>query len=106
MLNREYVKVFHSHLEAFYEQLSQSSTQSFGTGADASTMMINTSVYLQNLFRPKMKGKLGDRPEDRRTVERLSLRLDFNAKFSEPHRYGFGSSGLAQANILQQGGLA
>lgn len=53
-----------------------------------------------------MKGKLGDRPEDRRTVERLSLRLDFNAKFSEPHRYGSGASGYAPTNILKQGGLA
>jgi gamma-tubulin complex component 4 len=103
-LNQNGSKVFHSHLEAFYEQLSQSS-QTFTTGADASTMMLNTSTYLQNLFRPRAKGKLGDRTEDRRTVERLSLRLDFNAKFSEPHRYGASNRGLTEANILQQGGL-
>ncbi|KAG8701992.1 hypothetical protein FRC08_003760, partial [Ceratobasidium sp. 394] len=102
---REIDEQFHSHLEAFYEQLSQSSTQTFGTGADGSTMMVNTSMYLQNLFRPRAKGKLGDRTEDRRTVERLSLRLDFNAKFSEPHRYG-GGVGAVEGNILQQGGLA
>ncbi|KAG8734874.1 hypothetical protein FRC10_011342 [Ceratobasidium sp. 414] len=102
---REIDEQFHSHLEAFYEQLSQSSTQTFATGADASTMMVNTSMYLQNLFRPRAKGKLGDRAEDRRTVERLSLRLDFNAKFSEPHRYG-GGVGAVEANILRQGGLA
>ncbi|QRV80447.1 gamma-tubulin complex component 5 [Ceratobasidium sp. AG-Ba] len=96
---REIDEQFHSHLEAFYEQLSQSSTQTFGAGADASTM-INTSMYLQSLFRPRAKGKLGDRAEDRRTVERLSLRLDFNAKFSEPHR-----SGRGEANILREGGL-
>ncbi|KAG8701192.1 hypothetical protein FRC09_005508 [Ceratobasidium sp. 395] len=101
---REIDEQFHSHLEAFYEQLSQSSTQTFATGADASTMMVNTSMYLQNLFRPRAKGKLGDRGEERRTVERLSLRLDFNAKFSEPHRYDTGV-GAVEANILREGGL-
>ncbi|KAG9077582.1 hypothetical protein FRC06_008824, partial [Ceratobasidium sp. 370] len=60
--------------------------KTFATGADASTMMVNTSMYSQNLFRPRAKGKLGDRAEDRRTVERLSLRLDFNTKFSESRR--------------------
>ncbi|CCO34795.1 Gamma-tubulin complex component 4 homolog [Rhizoctonia solani AG-1 IB] len=90
---------FHSHLEAFYEQLSMSP----GQGVDGSTIAGNTSAYLRDLFRPRGKGGKGTigAEEDRRTVERLSLRLDFNAKFSEPHGYGYSK----QLGILQQGGL-
>ncbi|GAB1524194.1 hypothetical protein RhiTH_007347 [Rhizoctonia solani] len=90
---------FHSHLEAFYEQLSMSP----GQGVDGSTIAGNTSAYLRDLFRPRGKGGKGmtGAEEDRRTVERLSLRLDFNAKFSEPHGYGYSK----QLGILQQGGL-
>lgn len=90
-------QTFHSHLEAFYEQLSLSP----GQGADGSTMTGNTSAYLRDLFRPRIKGRKGGE-EDRRTVERLSLRLDFNAKFSEPHGYGYGKG---SRGILQQGGI-
>ncbi|KEP49699.1 gamma-tubulin ring complex protein [Rhizoctonia solani 123E] len=94
---KEIDETFHSHLEAFYEQLSMSP----GQGADGSTMAGNTSAYLRDLFRPRGKGGKGAGGEDRRTVERLSLRLDFNAKFSEPHGYGYSK----QLGILQQGGL-
>ncbi|KAH7338776.1 Spc98 family-domain-containing protein [Rhizoctonia solani] len=96
---KEIDETFHSHLEAFYEQLSMSP----GQGADGSTVAGNTSAYLRDLFRPRGKGGKGatGAEEDRRTVERLSLRLDFNAKFSEPHGYGYSK----QLGILQQGGL-
>ncbi|KAJ1302591.1 hypothetical protein OPQ81_002908 [Rhizoctonia solani] len=95
---KEIDETFHSHLEAFYEQLSMSP----GLGADGSTIAGNTSAYLRDLFRPRGKGgKVAGAEEDRRTVERLSLRLDFNAKFSEPHGYGYSK----QLGILQQGGL-
>ncbi|CAE6526384.1 unnamed protein product [Rhizoctonia solani] len=99
MLEEGSAGTFHSHLEAFYEQLSMSP----GQGADGSTIAGNTSAYLRDLFRPRGKGGKGTVgvEEDRRTVERLSLRLDFNAKFSEPHGYGYGK----QLGILQQGGL-
>ncbi|KAF8753950.1 hypothetical protein RHS01_06579 [Rhizoctonia solani] len=92
-------ETFHSHLEAFYEQLSMSP----GQGVDGSTIAGNTSAYLRDLFRPRGKGGKGmtGAEEDRRTVERLSLRLDFNAKFSEPYGYGYSK----QLGILQQGGL-
>jgi hypothetical protein len=74
-----------------------------GQGVDGSTIAGNTSAYLRDLFRPRGKGGKGTigAEEDRRTVERLSLRLDFNAKFSEPHGYGYSK----QLGILQQGGL-
>ncbi|KAF8713596.1 hypothetical protein RHS03_00431, partial [Rhizoctonia solani] len=85
--------------DAFYEQLSMSP----GQGVDGSTIAGNTSAYLRDLFRPRGRGGKGmtGAEEDRRTVERLSLRLDFNAKFSEPYGYGYSK----QLGILQQGGL-
>ncbi|KAI0673693.1 gamma-tubulin ring complex protein [Trametes maxima] len=100
-------------LQAFYEQLSLSTTlQPFSAAADATKSMLhNTSMANTTGFHTFVRAKRGKRLEGdeevRRHVERLLLRLDFNGAFSNPRkkrRAGQGAQG--SEDILKQGGLA
>ncbi|KAI0652417.1 gamma-tubulin ring complex protein [Trametes meyenii] len=100
-------------LQAFYEQLSLSTTlQPFSAAADATKSMLhNTSMANTTGFHTFVRARRGKRLEGdeevRRHVERLLLRLDFNGAFSNPRkkrRAGQGPQG--SEDILKQGGLA
>ena len=72
-----------SHLEAFYSQLSATSTVPFNI-ADPSKSGLFNSTNMSGL-NASMKSKAMDRDgETKRHVERLLLRLDFNRRFSNP----------------------
>ena len=93
-------------MEAFYEQLSLStSQQSLRTDASKSVLLsntVNTSLFPHLHTSIQMKdGKRFEGDGDvRRHVERLLLRLDFNGEFSKPKMGKEVASG-----ILKQGGL-
>ncbi|KAI0363737.1 gamma-tubulin ring complex protein [Pilatotrama ljubarskyi] len=107
-------------LDAFYEQLSLSTTlQPFSAAsagdATKSALLHNTSVAAANTtgFHTFMRGKRGKRgaegdEEVRRHAERLLLRLDFNGEFSNPRKKRRpGRRAAAESeDILKQGGLA
>ncbi|ETW86986.1 hypothetical protein HETIRDRAFT_42244 [Heterobasidion irregulare TC 32-1] len=99
-------EVFHSLTEAFYEQLSLStSQQSLRTDASKSVLLsntVNTSLFphLHTSIRMKDGKRFEGDGDVRRHVERLLLRLDFNGKFSKPKMGKEVASG-----ILKQGGL-
>ncbi|KAI9068692.1 gamma-tubulin ring complex protein [Trametes sanguinea] len=102
-------------LEAFYEQLSLSTTlQPFSAtaAADATKSMLhNTSMANTTGFHTFVRGKRGKRLEGdeevRRHVERLLLRLDFNGEFSNPRKRRRAAQRTTESeDILKQGGLA
>jgi len=99
--------MFKSHLDAFYEQLTQSTSQaSFGGRGDTSRSIFMNSTVNISLFGHttsiRKDGKLWEsESEARRQIERLLLRLDFNGQFTKQSR---GLSGSAD-NILREGGL-
>ncbi|KAH8099321.1 gamma-tubulin ring complex protein [Cristinia sonorae] len=81
-------ETLNSLLEAFYEQLSESTTQQPFSATDASkSMLYNMSTASASGFhtfvRPKRGKRLEGDEEVRRHVERLLLRLDFNGEFSK-----------------------
>ncbi|EJF67192.1 gamma-tubulin ring complex protein [Dichomitus squalens LYAD-421 SS1] len=107
----------HTLLDAFYEQLSLSTTlQPFSATIDATKSMLynasmtNTTGFGFHTFVRTRRGKRLEGDEEvRRHVERLLLRLDFNGQFSKPsaRRHGTRSTAPAgQEDILKQGGLA
>ncbi|KAI0639971.1 gamma-tubulin ring complex protein [Trametes polyzona] len=101
-------------LDAFYEQLSLSTTmQPFSAAADAtkSALLHNTSMANTTGFHTFVRARRGKRLEGdeevRRHVERLLLRLDFNGEFSHPRRKRRAGQGVPESeDILKQGGLA
>lgn len=105
-------------LDAFYEQLSLSTTlQPFSAGADATksmaynTSMTNTTGLGFHTFLRTRRGKRLEGDEEvRRHVERLLLRLDFNGQFSKPMARRRAAKGTTNSggeeDILKQGGLA
>ncbi|KAL1951143.1 hypothetical protein VTO73DRAFT_292 [Trametes versicolor] len=101
-------------LDAFYEQLSLSTTlQPFAATADAtkSALLHNTSMANTTGFHTFVRARRGRRLEGdeevRRHVERLLLRLDFNGQFSHPRRKRrVGVQAAESEDILKQGGLA
>ncbi|KAI8995284.1 gamma-tubulin ring complex protein [Trametes punicea] len=102
-------------LDAFYEQLSLSTTlQPFSAAAAADatkSMLHNTSMANTTGFHTFMRGKRGKRLEGdeevRRHVERLLLRLDFNGEFSHPRKRRRPAQRATESeDILKQGGLA
>ncbi|KAI0828947.1 gamma-tubulin ring complex protein [Trametes gibbosa] len=107
-------EVLQALLEAFYEQLSLSTTlQPFSAAADATksailpnTSMANTTGF-HTFVRPRRGKRLEGDEEVRRHVERLLLRLDFNGEFSHPRRQRRAGKWESESeNILKQGGLA
>ncbi|KAH9858357.1 gamma-tubulin ring complex protein [Lenzites betulinus] len=107
-------EVLQALLDAFYEQLSLSTTlQPFSAAADATksailhnTSMANTTGF-HTFVRPRRGKRLEGDEEVRRHVERLLLRLDFNGEFSHPRRQRrAGLRASDSENILKQGGLA
>ncbi|PIL31429.1 hypothetical protein GSI_06130 [Ganoderma sinense ZZ0214-1] len=110
-------ETLHSLLDAFYEQLSLSTTlQPFSATADATksalynASMTNTTGFGFHTFVRVRRGKRLEGDEEvRRHVERLLLRLDFNGQFSKPSSRRRGTRQTAaheQEDILKQGGLA
>ncbi|KAH9897847.1 gamma-tubulin ring complex protein [Cubamyces lactineus] len=101
-------------LDAFYEQLSLSTTlQPFSATADVtkSVLLQNTSMANTTGFHTFRGGRRGKRLEGdeevRRHVERLLLRLDFNGQFSSAGRRRRGTHyARDDEDILKQGGLA
>ncbi|OCB86154.1 hypothetical protein A7U60_g6743 [Sanghuangporus baumii] len=95
-----------SLLEAFYEQLSSTTSQTLTVGDASKTVLMNATVanVSSSLLRGKRKGLERD-GETRRHIERLLLRLDFNRMFSKP---GFGEilPPAETLDILKEGGLA
>ena len=110
-------QTLHTLLDAFYEQLSLSTTlQPFSSAADATksilynASMTNTTGFGFHTFVRARRGKRLEGDEEvRRHVERLLLRLDFNGQFSKPSARRRGTRSTAPAgdeDILKQGGLA
>lgn len=105
------LQTFNTLLEAFYEQLSQSTTQQPFSATDASkSMQYNMSSVNASGFHTFIRTKRGKRLEGdeevRRHVERLLLRLDFNGEFSK-QRIARNTRGQGEEeDILKQGGLA
>jgi gamma-tubulin complex component 4 len=97
----------HTLLEAFYEQLSLTTSQQPYAATDASKSVLNASMANASTFhhtfirRKGVKGLEGD-GEVRRHVERLLLRLDFNGGFSVARK---GKPPLVGQDILKEGGL-
>jgi gamma-tubulin complex component 4 len=94
----------HSLLEAFYEQLSMTTSQQPYSAIDASKSIVNTSMANASTFnhtfiRPKGAKGFESDGEVRRHVERLLLRLDFNGGFSVAKGHAVGQE------ILKEGGL-
>ena len=83
-------QTFHSLLDTFHEQLTQSTSQQTLAGrADASKSgFLNSTIHNISVYTPGMRTKDGRRSdkigEMRRHIERLLLRLDFNEEFSRP----------------------
>jgi hypothetical protein len=102
-------QTLHTLLEAFYEQLSLSTSQQpFTAVNDASkSILVNASIANASSFhhtfirRKGAKGLEGD-GEVRRHIERLLLRLDFNGGFSKAKLQ---KDRPDEENILKQGGL-
>ncbi|KAI0756337.1 gamma-tubulin ring complex protein [Daedaleopsis nitida] len=112
-------ETLHTLLDAFYEQLSLSTTlQPFSAAADATkSALYNTSALMGNttgfgfhtFLRTRKHKRLEGDEEVRRHVERLLLRLDFNGQFSHPGVRRRGAQKAAEGgdeDILKQGGLA
>ena len=106
-------------LEAFYEQLSLSTTQQpFAATGDASKSVLHNvssanvsglqsfhSTFMSMSVRHRRGKRLAGDEEVRRHVERLLLRLDFNGEFSK-HRDGRRARRQGDGEeILRQGGL-
>lgn len=104
------LQTLHTLLEAFYEQLSLSTSQQpFTAVNDASkSILVNASIasafsFHHTFVRPKGAKGLEGAGEVRRHIERLLLRLDFNGWFSKAKlKKDKQSEG---ENILKQGGL-
>ncbi|KAI0308123.1 gamma-tubulin ring complex protein [Multifurca ochricompacta] len=83
-------ETFHSLLDTFYEQLTQSTSQQAIPGrADVSKSgFLNSTMHNVSMYAPGTRTKDGRRSdkiwEMRRHIERLLLRLDFNELFSRP----------------------
>ncbi|KAH9913330.1 gamma-tubulin ring complex protein [Epithele typhae] len=92
-------ETLHTLLDAFYEQLSLSTT--------LQPMASTTGVGFHTFLRARRGRRLEGDEEVRRHVERLLLRLDFNGQFSKPRarKRGQGTVG-GEEDILKQGGLA
>jgi gamma-tubulin complex component 4 len=102
------MQTLHTLLEAFYEQLSLSTSQQPFGAVDASRSMLNASMANGTTFhhifiRPKGAKGFESDGEVRRHVERLLLRLDFNGGFSNAERRRPGPSDAE--DILKEGGL-
>jgi hypothetical protein len=100
------LQTLHTLLEAFYEQLSLSTSQQPLKAAATESMLMNTSVMnytAYNLSRGDAKGmRVG---EVSRHVERLLLRLDFNGGLSKLRARGMTAHGTG-VDLLAEGGLA
>ncbi|RPD82216.1 gamma-tubulin ring complex protein [Lentinus tigrinus ALCF2SS1-7] len=115
-------ETLHMLLDAFYEQLSLSTTlQPFSATSDATKSVIynaSTTGIMGNTtglglgFNTFVRARRGKRLEGyeevRRHVERLLLRLDFNGQFSKPRarRRPQDNVHAGEEDILRQGGLA
>ena len=110
-------QTLHSLLDAFYEQLSLSTTlQPFSAAGDATKSALynasltnSTGFGFHTFVRVRRGKRLEGDEEVRRHVERLLLRLDFNGQFSKPssrRRGTMESAPREQEDILKQGGLA
>jgi ribosomal RNA-processing protein 1 len=109
-------QTLHTLFEAFYEQLSLSTSQQpFTATHDASkSILVNASIANASSFhhttthttfiRRKAGGGLEGDGEVRRHIERLLLRLDFNGGFSGVKRRKEDRL-LHEEEILKQGGL-
>ena len=115
-------ETLHTLLDAFYEQLSLSTTlQPFSASADATKSVLHNAsatgimgnttglgLGFNTFVRARRGKRLEGYEEVRRHVERLLLRLDFNGQFSKPRvrRHTQENVGAGGEDILKQGGLA
>lgn len=98
-------QVFRTLLESFYEHLTQSMSQPFSAALDVSksgflggVSMFNQTTH--NISRTT-RGIEGDLEQNRRHLERLLLRLDFNGELSKPRKRRVKDD----TDILGEGGL-
>lgn len=98
-------QTFQELLDSFYEHLSLSASPQQATAEATKSGIYNTSManFTTVHMTSKVNGNFEDRAGDiRRHIERLTLRLDFNGRFSQ--RQWLKSHGPPE-DILIQGGL-